>query len=215
MLYSVRDYISRFSHDLKLNVYDLSLSFRNVLQLLNLDSSLLLLQSLIYQITFFLHGIQSLSITLDFFLAAIYSSPQNLPSLVMAANNGQVDTTQPLLNINMVNITKLDSTNFMTWSLQVHSLLDGYDLPDNSTALHQHRIRQSLSTMKQQKIQTTSRSAYLQWSHRNIASVHSCACNKHQIVSRCLEIPQHHVCDSKPWPYSTTMPAAQTLHQRT
>ncbi|XP_010445427.1 PREDICTED: uncharacterized protein LOC104728095 [Camelina sativa] len=36
--------------------------------------------------------------------------------------------TQSLLNINMMNITKLTSTNYMTWSLQVHSLLDGYDL---------------------------------------------------------------------------------------
>ncbi|XP_010445735.1 PREDICTED: uncharacterized protein LOC104728459 [Camelina sativa] len=39
-----------------------------------------------------------------------------------------VDTTPPLLNINMVNVTKLTSLNFLTWSLQVHSLLDGHDL---------------------------------------------------------------------------------------
>ncbi|XP_010445186.1 PREDICTED: uncharacterized protein LOC104727812 [Camelina sativa] len=39
-----------------------------------------------------------------------------------------VDSTQGLLNINMMNITKLTSTNYLTWSLQVHSLLDGYDL---------------------------------------------------------------------------------------
>lgn len=36
-----------------------------------------------------------------------------------------VDTTKALLNVNMVNITKLTSTNFMTWSLQIHALLDG------------------------------------------------------------------------------------------
>ncbi|XP_019100935.1 PREDICTED: uncharacterized protein LOC109132926 [Camelina sativa] len=39
-----------------------------------------------------------------------------------------VDSTQGLLNINMMNIAKLTSTNYLTWSLQVHSLLDGYDL---------------------------------------------------------------------------------------
>ncbi|XP_010507435.1 PREDICTED: uncharacterized protein LOC104784061 [Camelina sativa] len=46
----------------------------------------------------------------------------------MAAAAEAVDTTQGLLNINMMNITKLTSTNYMTWSLQVHSLLDGYEL---------------------------------------------------------------------------------------
>lgn len=39
-----------------------------------------------------------------------------------------VETTKALLNVNMVNITKLTSTNFMTWSLQIHALLNGYDL---------------------------------------------------------------------------------------
>lgn len=38
-----------------------------------------------------------------------------------------VDATLNLLNVNMVNITKLTSTNYMTWSLQIHALLDGYD----------------------------------------------------------------------------------------
>lgn len=46
----------------------------------------------------------------------------------MAAIAETVDTTKSLLNINMVNITKLTPTNFMTWNLQVHALLDGYDL---------------------------------------------------------------------------------------
>ena len=40
----------------------------------------------------------------------------------------QVDATLNILNVNMVNINKLTSTNYMTWSLQVHALLDGYDL---------------------------------------------------------------------------------------
>lgn len=39
-----------------------------------------------------------------------------------------VDHAQSLLNINMSNITKLTSTNYLTWSVQVHALLDGYDL---------------------------------------------------------------------------------------
>ena len=37
----------------------------------------------------------------------------------------------------MINVTKLTSTNFMTWNLQVHALLDSYDLAgylDGSTA---------------------------------------------------------------------------------
>ncbi|CAA7018700.1 unnamed protein product [Microthlaspi erraticum] len=33
-----------------------------------------------------------------------------------------------LLNVNMTNVTKLTSTNFLMWSRQVHALLDGYDL---------------------------------------------------------------------------------------
>lgn len=33
-----------------------------------------------------------------------------------------------LLNVNMSNVTKLTSTNFLMWRRQVHALLDGYDL---------------------------------------------------------------------------------------
>lgn len=56
----------------------------------------------------------------------------------MDFNAETVDTTQSLLNVNMINITKFNSTNFMTWNLQVHSLLYGYDLDgflDGSTAV--------------------------------------------------------------------------------
>lgn len=45
-----------------------------------------------------------------------------------ASADAIVDQAQALLNINMVNITKLTSTNYLTWSVQVHALLDGYDL---------------------------------------------------------------------------------------
>ncbi|KAE8735041.1 hypothetical protein F3Y22_tig00000477pilonHSYRG00099 [Hibiscus syriacus] len=38
------------------------------------------------------------------------------------------DPQHPLLTINLSNITKLSSTNYLTWSLQIQSLLEGYDL---------------------------------------------------------------------------------------
>ncbi|KAL6334071.1 hypothetical protein AAG906_001832 [Vitis piasezkii] len=38
------------------------------------------------------------------------------------------DLQHPLLTINLSNITKLSSTNYLTWSLQIQSLLEGYDL---------------------------------------------------------------------------------------
>ncbi|KAG7533110.1 Zinc finger CCHC-type superfamily [Arabidopsis thaliana x Arabidopsis arenosa] len=46
--------------------------------------------------------------------------------------------SQTLFNINTSNVTKLNSTNYLMWSLQVHALLDGYDLAgflDGSTAV--------------------------------------------------------------------------------
>lgn len=46
----------------------------------------------------------------------------------MANTAEVVDTAQSLLNVNMSNITKITSINYMTWSLQVYSLLDGYNL---------------------------------------------------------------------------------------
>lgn len=48
--------------------------------------------------------------------------------MAATTTHDQVDSTQPLVNVNMVNVNKLTSTNYMTWSLQVHALLDGYDL---------------------------------------------------------------------------------------
>ncbi|KFK22303.1 hypothetical protein AALP_AAs44396U000100 [Arabis alpina] len=39
-----------------------------------------------------------------------------------------IDTTSSLLNINMSNITKITSVNYLTWKLQIHALLDGYAL---------------------------------------------------------------------------------------
>lgn len=48
--------------------------------------------------------------------------------MAAAFNFDAIDTTKTLLNVNMINVNKLTSTNYMTWSLQVHALLDGYDL---------------------------------------------------------------------------------------
>lgn len=39
-----------------------------------------------------------------------------------------ISATTSILNINMSNVTKLTSSNFLMWSRQVHALLDGYDL---------------------------------------------------------------------------------------
>ncbi|KAE8677981.1 hypothetical protein F3Y22_tig00111463pilonHSYRG00127 [Hibiscus syriacus] len=38
------------------------------------------------------------------------------------------NSQDPLLTINLSNITKLSSTNYLTWSLQIQSLIEGYDL---------------------------------------------------------------------------------------
>lgn len=39
-----------------------------------------------------------------------------------------ISNTPTLLNVNMSNVTKLTGSNFLMWSRQVHSLLDGYNL---------------------------------------------------------------------------------------
>ncbi|CAA7020211.1 unnamed protein product [Microthlaspi erraticum] len=48
----------------------------------------------------------------------------------MAATNENIITTDSsnLLHVNMTNVTKLTSTNFLMWSRQVQALLDGYVL---------------------------------------------------------------------------------------
>ncbi|CAA7054825.1 unnamed protein product [Microthlaspi erraticum] len=46
----------------------------------------------------------------------------------MTSSAETVDSTQNILNVNMSNVTKLNSSNYLMWSLQVHALLDGYDL---------------------------------------------------------------------------------------
>ncbi|KAL0847317.1 hypothetical protein Bca101_020563 [Brassica carinata] len=39
-----------------------------------------------------------------------------------------VDLTTSVLNINMSNVTKLSSTNYLTWSIHIKALLRGYNL---------------------------------------------------------------------------------------
>lgn len=62
------------------------------------------------------------------------SSP---PEVTTSAENITLNSSS-LLNINMSNITKLSSSNYLVWSRQVHALLDGYELAshlDESAAL--------------------------------------------------------------------------------
>ncbi|RVW21849.1 Retrovirus-related Pol polyprotein from transposon RE1 [Vitis vinifera] len=54
---------------------------------------------------------------------ASFSSTNNLITI----QNSQY-SQHPLLTINLSNITKLSSTNYLTWSLQIQSLLEGYDI---------------------------------------------------------------------------------------
>ncbi|KAL1194267.1 Retrovirus-related Pol polyprotein from transposon RE1 [Cardamine amara subsp. amara] len=48
-----------------------------------------------------------------------------------------------IVNINMANVTKLNTTNYIMWSQQVHALLDGYGLAkhlDLSAQIHEPQI---------------------------------------------------------------------------
>ena len=58
-------------------------------------------------------------IFLGVFSFSFFPSPQWLHSQ---------DPHHPLLTINLSDITKLSSINYLTWSLQIQSLLEGYDL---------------------------------------------------------------------------------------
>ena len=73
-----------------------------------------------------------------------------------------VQNNQNLLIINMVNITKLTTTNFMTSNLQVTALLDGYDLVghlDGSTPAPEQTI-----TINDE---TTVNLAFTKWRHQD------------------------------------------------
>lgn len=78
----------------------------------------------------------------NFSLVAISSLLLFLPRLItVVANVEYLNATHSLLNIYMVNITKLNSTNFMTCSLKIYALLDGYYLAgyiDESLSAPEH-----------------------------------------------------------------------------
>lgn len=46
----------------------------------------------------------------------------------LSADTVVINNSQQLLNANMTNVTKLNTTNYLMWSKQVHALLDGYEL---------------------------------------------------------------------------------------
>ena len=54
------------------------------------------------------------------------SGSTNSPASI--AETITVSNTTTILNIKMVNVTKLTASNFLMWSRQIHALLEGYDL---------------------------------------------------------------------------------------
>lgn len=50
------------------------------------------------------------------------------PPTTMSEIVTNIDGTNSVLNINMSNVTKLSSTNYLTWSIQIKALLRGYNL---------------------------------------------------------------------------------------
>ena len=64
------------------------------------------------------------------FLGCIFFFPEKLEELYNHSPQWlhSQDPHHPLLTINLSNITKLSSTNYLTWSLQIQYLLEGYDL---------------------------------------------------------------------------------------
>ena len=57
--------------------------------------------------------------------------PPFITMSVSPANQSEtinVSDSRTITNVNMTNVTKLNSTNYIMWSRQVHALFDGYDL---------------------------------------------------------------------------------------
>ena len=71
------------------------------------------------------HGIKSL-IFLDVFSSFFFSLLLNGFRCILLRHHRSYH--HPLFTINLSNITKLSSTNYLTWSLQIQYLLEGYDL---------------------------------------------------------------------------------------
>lgn len=51
-----------------------------------------------------------------------------MSTLIPSTDVPNTSASQYLVMVNMANVTKLSSTNYLTWSAQVRSLLSGYDL---------------------------------------------------------------------------------------
>lgn len=67
--------------------------------------------------------------TLLISLMATSENSQN-PTVATVSQNSDTMSldSNKLVNINMTNVTKLSSSNYLMWSRQVHALVDGYDL---------------------------------------------------------------------------------------
>ena len=63
-----------------------------------------------------------------FSFSSMASSASFSPTNDLITIKNSHDPQHPLLIINLSNITKLSSTNYLIWSLQILSLLEGYDL---------------------------------------------------------------------------------------
>ncbi|XP_010552413.1 PREDICTED: uncharacterized protein LOC104822764 [Tarenaya hassleriana] len=61
---------------------------------------------------------------------ATNSAGSTLPTDPAITNTTTENLPFSLITINVTNITKLSTTNYLTWSLQLRSLLQGYDLQD-------------------------------------------------------------------------------------
>ena len=77
-----------------------------------------------YQSLIFLGVFSSFFFSLSLMASGASFSSTNNPITIQ---NSQ-DPQHPLFTINLSNITKLSSTNYLTWSFQIQSLLKGYDL---------------------------------------------------------------------------------------
>ncbi|XP_010424268.1 PREDICTED: uncharacterized protein LOC104709334 [Camelina sativa] len=69
------------------------------------------------------------------------NSPVN--TTVNATSETVTPNSEALLNVNMTNVTRLTSTNYIMWSRQVYALIDGYGLAsylEGSKALHADTI---------------------------------------------------------------------------
>ena len=82
---------------------------------------------IIYLLQYGIQGLIFLDIFFFSFSSMTFGASFSSTNDPITIQNSQ-DPQHPLLTINLSNITKLSSTNYLTWSLQIQSLLEGYDL---------------------------------------------------------------------------------------